>query len=116
MANSQQLSSGDVVRLRQALQRGVAYSYTISTTSLTTGSSGSFVGKTALGNGVSSGSVTGLGLAFTPANVFLQVSRPPGGLNITALLNSGTLTQDGFAFELSAATDSVNYVLSYFIL
>ena len=116
MANSQQLSSGDVVRLRQALQRGVAYSYTITTGSLTGGSLGSFTGSLALGNGVSSGSVTGLGLSFTPQRAFLQIRRPAGALAIFGLVNSGTLTTDGFDFELSAMTDSVNYVLDFIVL
>lgn len=73
-------------------------------------------GSLALGNGVSSGSVTGLGLSFTPTKAFLQILRPAGTLNIFALVNSGTLTSDGFDFELSAMTDSTDYVLDYLLL
>jgi len=72
-------------------------------------------GSWPLGNGDDSGSVTGLGLGFTPSRVILSISRPSGGLMIFANDNSGTLTTDGFDFELSGMTDSTDYVLNYVI-
>lgn len=72
-------------------------------------------GSKTLGSGVSSGSVTGLSLSFTPARVVLTVSRPAGSYSLIACDNAGTLTTDGFDFELSGVTDSTDYVLNYAI-
>lgn len=75
-----------------------------------------YSGSLALGNNVSTGSVTGLALAFVPsAVVSLTIQRPAGGLNLTANAISGTLSAAGFDFELDGLTDSVNYVLNYII-
>jgi hypothetical protein len=69
-----------------------------------------------LGNAVSSGSVVGLALGWVPTMVFLSVRKDPGGLSILAQALNGSIGSDGFDFELSAATDSVNYVLDYLML
>jgi hypothetical protein len=66
-----------------------------------------------LASGVGSGSVTGLGLGFTPTAFRMQIARPSGGLNLRAYGNSGTLGPDGFAFELNGVTDNANYELHY---
>jgi len=69
-----------------------------------------------LGNAVSSGTVTGVGLDFTPEQVFLQVESPDGGLVMFAVVQRGTLSADGFSFYLSGETDSINYRLHYFLV
>jgi hypothetical protein len=68
-------------------------------------------GKLALGGSVSSGTVTGLALAFTPSSVVLTV-QTPDGQNIFATLTT-TPTTDGFQFQLSSATDTTGYNLHY---
>lgn len=70
-------------------------------------------GFVALGSGVSSGSVTGLGLAFTPTKVQLQIETPSGGFVMFAVVVRGTITAAGFDFYLSGETDSANYRLHY---
>lgn len=72
-------------------------------------------GSLALGNGVESGSVTGLGLSFTPSRVIVSISRPAGALNIWPNDIAGSLTTDGFNFEISGKTDSTSYVLNFAI-
>jgi hypothetical protein len=72
-------------------------------------------GSLALGNAVSSGTVSGLGLAFTPSRVLASVSRPAGGLLIFACVDPSSITSGGFTFELSALTDSTAYVLDYIL-
>jgi hypothetical protein len=76
-------------------------------------STSSFSGSLALSDGVDSGSVTGLGLSFTPSRVSLSISRPSGSLMIFACDDAGTLSSDGFDFALSGLTDSSSYVLNY---
>lgn len=73
-------------------------------------------GTLALANGVDSGSVTGLALSFTPTVVLAWVTRPAGGLNLTAAPVAGTFTADGFNFELTGLTDSTSYVLNYVLV
>lgn len=74
-------------------------------------------GSFSISNGVDHESITGLGLSFTPSRVLgLSISRPSGGLNLRANDVSGTLTADGFDFELDGVTDSTDYVLNYLIL
>lgn len=78
---------------------------------------GGFFGQLALGNGVDSGSVTGLVVPFVPTAVAsLTISRPAGGLMLFACANEGTLTGAGFDFELSGITDSTDYILNYVII
>lgn len=63
-----------------------------------------------LASGVSSGTVVfNLG-GVTPLAVNLTVQAPAGGLVLTASLD-GAATSDGFAFNLSGATDSTGYSL-----
>lgn len=78
--------------------------------------SAAYAGSIALGNGVFSGSVTGLGLPFTPTKALLQIRRPASSLMIFACANDGTLTADGFDFELSGITDSTDYILDYLLV
>ena len=73
-------------------------------------------GTFAIGNGVDAGSVTGLGLSFTPTSVQLTVRKPSGGLTMFASSVDGTLDTDGFDFDLSGLTDSANYKLDYLLL
>ncbi len=71
-------------------------------------------GSHAIANAVDHESVTGLALGFTPSRVgSLSISRPSGGLNLRANDVSGTLTADGFDFELDGVTDATTYVLNY---
>lgn len=63
-----------------------------------------------------SGAVTGLGLPITPRRVYVTVHKPAGGYNIFANVVDGTLTTDGFQYNLSGQTDSPNYRLEYLIL
>lgn len=71
-------------------------------------------GTVALGNGVDSGTVSGLGLPYVPIAGVATVIAPAGGLMIFATIE-GNPTADGFAFLLSGATDSANYKLSYIL-
>lgn len=70
----------------------------------------------ALGNAVSSGTVTGLALPWVPVRVVAAVRVPAGGLKLVANVVDATLSADGFQFVLSAATDSANYKLDFLIL
>lgn len=66
-----------------------------------------------LADGVSTGTVTGLALTFTPTHCIFQVESPAGGEVMFAVLVRDTLTADGFSFYLSGNTDSANYRLHY---
>lgn len=163
MANSQQFSAGDIVRLRHSIQRGVAFAYVINGTAaftplagsgspegvvaadvgatywddsgenlwvkntgsgttgwvqVTSGTGASSVTLTkSIPNGVADGSVTGLGLSFTPTKlVGLVVSGPPASLVLVANWDDGSLTTDGFDYRLSGVTDSANYHLTFTLL
>lgn len=72
-----------------------------------------YEGTLDLANGVEAGSVTGLGLGFTPARAFLQIEIPANGLLIGAWPVRDSLTANGFNFQLSGLTDSINYRLHY---
>jgi hypothetical protein len=67
-------------------------------------------------NGVDSGTVSSLALPLTPRRVYVSVRKPAGGYNIFACVVDGTLTTDGFQFNLSGQTDSTGYRLEYLIL
>ncbi len=74
-------------------------------------------GTLALGNLVSSGSVTGLALPFTPSMVIATVRKQANQLNLFAMVIDGSVTTDGFNFELGPGqTDSTNYKLDYLII
>jgi len=72
-----------------------------------------YEGTLDLANGVESGSVTGLGLAFVPTHIQLTISMPSYGIHIFACPVKGTYTTDGFDFQLSFPTDGINYRLHY---
>lgn len=73
-------------------------------------------GLYAIPAGVDSGTVTGLALPLTPRRVYPSVRKPAGGFTMFANSVSGTLTTDGFQFNLSGQTDSTGYFLEYLIL
>ncbi len=75
-------------------------------------------GTLPLGSGVQEGQVAGLGLSFTPTEIFLQVEVPDSSepLLLFAVTIRGTISSDGFSFYLSGLTDSDDYRLHYLIL
>ncbi len=72
-------------------------------------------GTLALGNGVSSGSVTGLGLSAPPTAVLLTIQSPVGGGVMSVVLVAAPTT-DGFDFALSGMTDTTTYKLHYHVI
>lgn len=80
------------------------------------GQSSSFSGTYPLGNGVEDGVVNfGRNLGYVPSVVTLSVSKPGGGFNIFATIVAGSASMTGFNFNLSAMTDSDQYVLNYMV-
>lgn len=73
-------------------------------------------GTVSLASGVFEGSVSGLALDEAPSRVIVTVRRPANGLAIFACVDDGTLTVDGFTFQLSGITDSANYKLDYILV
>ena len=73
-------------------------------------------GSIALANGVDEGTVTGLNLPFVPSQVLLTVMKPEEGYNIFATVIAGSVTTDGFLYELSGETDSTGYTLNYLLV
>ncbi len=65
---------------------------------------------------VDTGVVSGLALALLPTGIIVQVQKPVGGFNLFPTLVSGSITLDGFSFDLSGQTDSANYKLDYTLL
>lgn len=61
-------------------------------------------GSKVLPANATAGSVTGLALSFVPSRIVLSVSRPAGKDFVQACVNSGSITNNGFSFELSAKT------------
>jgi hypothetical protein len=61
-----------------------------------------------IGSGVTSGTVTGLALPFTPTKLQLTMLIPDGGLLILVAAGSAP-TADGFSWLLTGTTDSANY-------
>lgn len=82
--------------------------------------SGYRVGSASIGNGVSTGSVTGLGLSAAPTKIITQVCKPTntgaGSFNLWATVIDDTIDTDGFDFELDAATDTATYRLAYLVV
>lgn len=79
------------------------------------------VGTYALQSGVESGTVSGLNIDSEDSHVklrrvFPRVRKPAGGLNLFASIVTGTVTNNGFQFDLSGQTDSANYKLDYLII
>jgi hypothetical protein len=73
-------------------------------------------GTLALGSGVDSVAVTGLGLASVPAQVLVTVRKLTGGLNLFATVRDDSITAGGFTADLSAATDAATYKLDYLVI
>lgn len=73
-------------------------------------------GAFAIPNGVDVGVVSGLGLSLIPRRVLVSIRKPAGGLAISASVVDGTITTDGFIFNLSGQTDSGLYRLDYILL
>lgn len=81
------------------------------------GSSAGYVqkirGTKAIGSGVDTVTVSGLGLAAAPGQVLVTMRKVSGGLNLFATVRSDSITTDGFTVDLSAATDAATYQLDY---
>ncbi len=73
-------------------------------------------GTQAIGSGVDSIAVTGLGLASVPAQVLVTVRKATGGANLFASVRGDSITTDGFTADLSAATDAGTYALDWLIV
>lgn len=83
---------------------------------LANGSGGGGVGAVrTIGNGISSGTVSGLGLSAAPTAVVLTVQRQTGNENLWATITSPP-TADGFNYELNGTTDAADYVLHIAII
>jgi hypothetical protein len=72
-------------------------------------------GTFAIPDGADGGSVTDMAVesGLSLRRVFAKVRKPAGGLNMFANIVDGTITSDGFDFNLSGAADNANYVLDY---
>jgi hypothetical protein len=75
-----------------------------------------FRGTQAIGSGVDSVAVTGLGLPSVPAQVLVTVRKLTGGLNLFATVRDDSVTTGGFTVDLSAATDAGTYKLDYLVV
>lgn len=73
-------------------------------------------GQFAIANNSDNGTVTGLGLSVIPRLVFAMIQKPAGGLNLFASVVTGTITTDGFHFELNGLTDAATYKLNYILI
>ena len=73
-------------------------------------------GTVALGSGVDSVAVAGLGLPSVPTQVLVTVRKLTGGLNLFATVRDDSLTTGGFTADLSAATDAATYKLDYLVV
>lgn len=70
-------------------------------------------GTFAIGNGVATGTITGLNLPSVPRGVEATVMTPAGGNVISVAIDFSTISTDGFTFNLSGLTDKVGYQLFY---
>ena len=73
---------------------------------------GSSSGVFSIPSGASGGTITGLGLAFTPSSVVLTVRAPSTGFVLGACVTSLPST-DGWNFALTGLTDSSAYILNW---
>jgi hypothetical protein len=73
-------------------------------------------GTQAIGSGVNSVAVTGLGLASVPAQILVTVRKLTGGLNLFATVRDDSITTGGFTVDLSAATNAGTYKLDYLVV
>ena len=73
-----------------------------------------FNGSWPIGDASNSGTVTGLGISgFAPTRAIATVRIPTTGLHLTASIVAGTITVNGFDFQLSGLTDSPDYILDF---
>ena len=72
-------------------------------------------GSVLVGNGLDSGTVSNLGTSIGSAQLFLSVSKPIGGLNLSAE-SLGGFSANEFTYLLSGETDSANYRLHYLVI
>jgi hypothetical protein len=70
-------------------------------------------GTQAIGSGVDTVMVSGLGLGAVPGQVLVTVRKLTGGLNLFATVRGDSITTGGFTADLSAATDAATYKLDY---
>lgn len=73
-------------------------------------------GEFAIADQSDMGTVTGLALSLLPRRVMVSVRKPMGGLNLFASVVAGTISLDGFQFNLSGAADLSTYKLDYILL
>jgi hypothetical protein len=73
-------------------------------------------GTQAIGSGVDSVTVTGLGLTSVPSQVLVTVRKATGGANLFASVRGSSITTDGFTADLSAATDAGTYALDWLLI
>lgn len=76
----------------------------------------SMSGTWTIGNGVSTGTVTGLGLATAPRGIEATVLTPAGGFVMAVTVDYSTITTDGFTFNLSGQTNTGTYRLFYTLI
>ena len=76
----------------------------------------SLTGSVSISSGVNSGVVTGLALPFVPIMIFLTVEKPVDAFNIFATVTQGSITANGFSYDLSGDTDSTDYKLNYLLV
>ena len=75
-----------------------------------------FRGTQAMGSGVDSVTVSGLGLSAAPGQVLVTVRKLTGGLNLFATVRDDSITSGGFTVDLSGATDAATYKLDYLVV
>jgi hypothetical protein len=73
-------------------------------------------GSQAMGTGVDSVTVSGLGLASVPGQVLVTVRKVTGGLNLFATVRGDSISTDGFTADLSGLTDAATYRLDYLVV
>ena len=75
-----------------------------------------FRGTLALGSGVDSATVSGLGLPSVPGQVLVSIRKLTGGLNLFASVRDDSITTGGFTVDLSGVTDATTYKLDYLVV
>jgi hypothetical protein len=72
-------------------------------------------GTVAIPEGQDYVAVADLDLSFTPAQVLVSVRKPAGGDNLWATVRDGSISDDGFTADLSAAAGA-GYKLDYMLI
>jgi hypothetical protein len=70
-------------------------------------------GTQAITSGADDVTITGLALAFIPAQVIVSVRKPAGGVNLFATIRDASISADGFIADLSADAPATGYKLDY---